>query len=277
MNPTKNVLAALGVSAMTALTPAKAQLTPTSLFGTDHTTTTTPLYGAAQTSTSKLGTSTSGLFTYNNDLSSGSGAGIFNTGITDAGTWSDTHYLTVSSGGVDLMNISTGFSDGSMGLSGSGIEAISSAFEYNGIMNFAGIGNDDTVKFYEWGNSTAVATGPNVGSNYSGLEVITDGSASNLADLPILVSRNVESGAMLDQYFGGTIVGQYTDSRGDLISDISYNNSTGILTANHDLRGRAGAFSNYDFSEHVIPEPKDAGLLLGAGVLAAAAYRRRKE
>lgn len=278
MKPTKPVLAALGVSALAALTPAKAISTPTLLATSENTTASAPLYGAAQTSDSKLGLSSAGLFSYDNDLSNGSGEAIFNIDVVDAGSWSDTHYLTASSGGVDLMNISTGFSDGLMGLSGFGVDAVSSAFDYNGSQHFAIIdGQDNTVKYFEWGNNTPVATGPNVGSGHSGLEVITDGSASDLSSIPLLISRDTEGGVMLEQYHNGTIVGTYEDARGRTITDISYDASSGVLTASHDARGRFGEISNYDFGIYAVPEAKDFGLILGAGALAGAAYSRRRK
>jgi hypothetical protein len=278
MTPAKNVLAALGASAISALTPAQAEATPTLLPHLQSTLTTAPLYGAAHTSDAKLGLNSGGLFNYNNDLSSGGLNTIINSGITDAGSWSDTHYLVSASGGIDLMNINTGLSDGSMGLSGYGVEAISSAFDYNGSKHFAIIDStDDTVKYFQWGNNTPVHIGQNIGSNHSGLEVITDGSVSNLNDIPLLISRDIADGSKIEQHFRGTIVGSYRDGSTNPITDISYDASTGVLTSSHDLAGIFGRLNNYDFSSYAVPEPAQAGLLLGAGALAATAYRRRRD
>ncbi|MBC2592758.1 hypothetical protein H5P28_00645 [Ruficoccus amylovorans] len=277
MKSLKSAIAACGLTALASLAPARSEAALVELSALESTLTTTPLYGAAITSEGKLGLGTATIFEYANDLSSSSEL-VTPVQVDDAGTWNDQYVLLSDGTGIiDLVDLSTGYTTATSTLNGYDISGISSAFEYNGSTYYAIMdSNDDTVKFFEWGSDTLVATGPYVGENYTGLEVLITGTITNLDDIPILVSRDAESGVMLDQYYHGTIVGSYTDTSEDLITDISYDSETGILTASHDMRGRLGKITNYDFAQYVIPEP-NVGLLAGLGVLGAAAmYQNRK-
>jgi hypothetical protein len=277
MKNIKPALTAFRLAAMANLSPIESKGELVNLTQSDYALVTTPLEGAAQTSTSKLGLSSSGLFTYKNDLSSGSGVGIGIPGINDAGSFDDNYVLTHSGGTtVSKMNLSTGFQDSSSSVSGTAIDGISSAFTYNGSTHFAAIdSNDHTVKYFQWGNSTPVASGPNVGANHSGLEVIADGAVTDLNKMPILVSRNATSGSKLDQYFNGALVESYTGGTSDPFTDISYNSDTGMLTTSGSIGGVLGSLTNYQFDQYVIPEPSTAGLM-GMGALGVLALRRLK-
>lgn len=231
--------------------------------------------GAAQTSDSKLGLGSDWIRSYENDLSSSSDMTTPVNPIDDAGSFDDNYALACANGNVSKINLSTGFEAGVSDTSGTGVEGISSAFTYAGKIHFAAIDSlDDTIKYFEWGNSTPVATGPNVGSNYTGLEVIANGPVTDLNKMPILVSRDFTDGAgNMDQYFDGQLVGEYQLGGSDLVTDISYNSDTGNLTASFKDGRADGGMANYDFASHVVPEPSSAALL-GLGALGAYALRR---
>lgn len=281
MKNIKPAIAALGLSAMAYLTPteSKGELINLTQIPGNYSVLTTPLEGAAQTSGSKLGLSSSGLHTYNNNLSSGSLTATPFVGINDAGTWDD-NYALVHDGGstVSKLNLSTGFEDSSSSVSGTGVSGVSSVFDYNGKTHFAAIDDhDNTVKYFEWGNATPVASGPNVGANHSGLEVIANGPVSDLNTMPILVSRNATSGSKLDQYHNGALVGSYTGGgSSEVFTDISYNTDTGVLTTSGNMVDTLGTLTNYQFDQHVVPEPGTLGLM-GLGALGLYAARKLRQ
>lgn len=277
MKSIKPKLAAIGLAAMAYFAPSPSQGELIQLISTDYVSSNAGfLEGAAQTSDSKLGLGEGLIRTYSDDLSSSSDLTTAVGGIDDAGSWDDNYVIVHNGGsGIDKVDISTGFSVGGSSVNGTGVEGISSVFTYNNAIHFAAIDSqDDTVKFFEWGNSTPVAIGPYVGGNYTGLEVIADGPVTDLSKLPVLVSRNQESGAKLDQYFSGALVQSYDTDTYDVISDISYNVDTGVLTASL-MSGRAGGgMANFDFADQVVPEPATIGLF-GLGALGAYALRRK--
>ena len=231
--------------------------------------------GTAQTSNAKLGLKVGSIRSYANDLSNSSDMTTPVSGIDDAGSWDDNYVLVHDGGtGVYKLDLSTGFVGGSSSVNGTGVDGISKMFHYNGAECFAAIdSNDNTVKYFEWGNSIPIASGPNVGSNYTGLEVIANNSVTDLNQLSLLVSRNIQDGAKIDQYFDGEIVGSYKAAGTSIITDMSYDNDTGILTTSFKDGRSGGGLANYDFADQVIPEPSSIALLGLAG-LGAYAVRR---
>lgn len=230
--------------------------------------------GAAQTSNSKLGLEVGSIRKYANDLSSSSEITTPVSGITDAGSWDDDHVLTLSNYGIDKVDLSTGYSVASSSTSGLNLSAISKMFNYNGSECFAAIdSNDNTVKYFEWGSEIPIAIGPDVDSSYTGLELLVGDSVSDLNEISLLVSRNVQDGAKMDQYYGGNIVGSYNDGFASTITDMSYDAGTGILSTSFKDGRSTGGMANYDFGSQVIPEPCAATLITLAG-LGALAFRR---
>jgi len=276
IKPIKKTFAALGIAAMACLTPTPSQGETVQLISSDYTYSNNGyIEGAAQTSGSKLGFGEGNIRTFSNDLSSSSDMVTPVGSINDAGSWNDNYAIVSEHGNVTKINLSTGYDAGSTDTSGTGVEGISSIFQYNGKDHFAVIDSlDDTIKFFEWGNQTPVATGPNVGSNYTGLEVIANGPVTDLSKIPILVSRDFTDGAgNLDQYFDGQLVGEYQAGGSDTLTDISYNSGSGILTTSFKGGRAGGGMVNYDFASHVVPEPGTAALI-GLAALGAYAVRR---
>jgi hypothetical protein len=276
IKPIKKTFAALGIAAMACLTPTPSQGETVQLISSDYTYSNNGyIEGAAQTSGSKLGLGGK-IRIFANDLSSSSDMVTPVANINDAGSWDDNYTIVHNGGsGVTKVDLSTGYGVGSSSVSGTGVEGISSIFQYNGKDHFAAIdAHDDTIKFFEWGNQTPVATGPNVGSNYTGLEVIANGPVTDLSKIPILVSRDFTDGAgNLDQYFDGQLVGEYQAGGSDTLTDISYNSGSGILTTSFKGGRARGGMVNYDFASHVVPEPGTAALI-GLAALGAYAVRR---
>ena len=232
--------------------------------------------GAAQTSDSKLGLGTDFLRAYADDLSSSSQITTPVSGIDDAGSWDD-NYVIVHNGGSSVyrVDLSTGFAQSSSSVNGTSVSGISSVFNYNNAVCFAAIdSNDNTVKYFEWGNSTPIATGPNIGDNYTGLEILANGTVTDLSQLAILVSRNLQDGAKMDQYFNGEVVESYRAAGTSIITDMSYDSESGLLTTSFKDGRSGGGLANYDFSDHVVPEPATIGLF---GLGAASAYFLRKK
>jgi len=272
MKSLKSPLAAFGLAMMASLAPSPSQAGAIQLNSTEFTVSNDGhIQGAAQTSDSILGLGEGFSRAYSDDLSSSSDLTVAVPGINDAGSLDD-NYVLVHNGGsaVDRVNLSTGFGESSSSVNGTGVSGISSAFTYNNAIHFAAIDSqDDTVKFFEWGNSTPVAIGPNVGSNYTGLEVVSGDSVTDLSKLPILVSRDFTDGAgNMDQYYNGVLTGEYQLGGSDMITDISYNPDTGVLSASSQGGRARGGIANYDFSEEVVPEPATIGLF-AFGALAA--------
>ena len=233
--------------------------------------------GAAQTSDSKIGLGGSWIRSYANDLSSSSDMTTPVAGIGDAGSWDDNYVLVHDGGnGISKIDLSTGYEVDSSLVNGTAVDGISKMFHYNGSECFAAIdSNDNTVKYFKWGNSTPIAVGPTVGTDYTGLEVLVGDSVSDLNEIALLVSRNIQDGAKMDQYYGGEVVGSYRAAGTSIITDMAYDADSGILTVSSKDGWWDGGMANYDFSDQVIPEPNSLALLGAAGVGAYALRRLR--
>lgn len=238
------------------------------------------LYGAANTSTQKLGIGFNTLEAYANDLSSGTQSALNSGGSEDAGSWDNQYFIVHNGGGlVDKFDVSNPlFVSDSSSVNGTNVGAISSVFDYQGAPHFAAIdSSSNQIKYFKWGSETPVATGPSIGSDYTGLEAVVDGPVTDLSKIPLLVSRSNET---WDQYHNGTIVGSYQPSSADSgrsLTDLTYNASSGILTLTYDFAPGFGAMTNLDFKSYVVPEPSQwAALFGGASLMAAAATRQRR-
>lgn len=276
MKSIKPALTALGLAAMAYAAPMKANSDFQLNAMESEWSNAGYVEGAAITSGSKLGLGIDSIRTYADDLSGYSKMTTPVTNIDDAGSYDANHILVHNGGsGIYKVDLATGFADSTSSVNGTGVEGISSAFSHNGKIHFAAIDSlDDTVKFFEWGNADPVAIGPNVGSDYTGLEIIANGPVADLNQIPILVSRNYTGGgANLDQYFNGALAESHHLGGSDLITDIAYDSDSGVLTTSLKGGRSGGGMANYDFASHVVPEPGTMGLM-GLGALGLIAARK---